>query len=138
MPLSILLVDDEPGLPEAMADVLRMERHVVSIAHDGNAALGLARTHEFDLVISDAMMPVVPGLELLLRFRTNGPPGSWLVLMSAAPPPPALPDNIRFMPKPVGAEALAHLATECETSPEIRARRARRGLRIVPRQDADP
>ncbi|HCX10077.1 MAG TPA: DNA-binding response regulator, partial [Hyphomonas sp.] len=43
----------------------------VDIAEDGGAALELARTMKYDLMVLDAMMPVMDGFEVLRRLKND-------------------------------------------------------------------
>ena len=68
----ILVVDDEPGLRDMLADALRMQGYKTEVAGDGQVALRDMQETHFDLVISDVNMPKVNGFELLERMRAAG------------------------------------------------------------------
>jgi len=68
--LSILIVDDEFGLAEMMRDLLRDYGYDVSLAINGRLALDVLHEQPVDLVITDAMMPVMDGPELASAIRT--------------------------------------------------------------------
>jgi EAL domain-containing protein (putative c-di-GMP-specific phosphodiesterase class I)/CheY-like chemotaxis protein len=65
----VLLVDDEEALRRATARVLGNEGFEVVQAGDGREALELLERGEFDVVVSDVMMPKMTGLELLRAIR---------------------------------------------------------------------
>ena len=69
----ILVVDDERSMREMLAILLRREGHNVSIAENGRTAIDLLNRHPFDLVVSDARMPDLDGLEVLRHARTINP-----------------------------------------------------------------
>ncbi len=71
MAAHILLVDDEPGLREAVQAYLEDSGFTVSTA--SNAKEGLQRLEQQppDLVISDIMMPQVDGYQFLRQVREN-------------------------------------------------------------------
>lgn len=69
---SILVVDDEAGVRDMLADALRMQQYAVASAADGHAALREIYEGDFDLIISDVNMPKVNGFELLERLRASG------------------------------------------------------------------
>jgi two-component system OmpR family response regulator len=69
---SILVVDDEAGVRDMLADALRMQQYAVATAADGHAALREIYEGDFDLIISDVNMPKVNGFELLERLRAAG------------------------------------------------------------------
>jgi two-component system alkaline phosphatase synthesis response regulator PhoP len=68
----ILIVDDEEHLADALAHNLQFEGFSTTIAYDGEEALNVARTIQFDLVILDIMMPKLDGLEVCRRLRSTG------------------------------------------------------------------
>jgi len=72
---TILLVDDEPTLIEALAYNLSKEGYRVITAADGMQALDRARDGAPDLVILDLMLPRKDGLEVcrILRRESNVP-----------------------------------------------------------------
>ncbi len=72
---TVLIVDDEENLTEAIKYNLEQEGFRVSTAADGERGLAMAREFEPDLIILDIMLPVVDGLEVCrtLRRRSNVP-----------------------------------------------------------------
>jgi DNA-binding response OmpR family regulator len=66
----VLVVDDERPLAEVVAGYLRREGFVVEVAHDGLAAIALARAHVPDLVVLDVMLPGIDGVEVCRQLRT--------------------------------------------------------------------
>jgi two-component system response regulator PilR (NtrC family) len=69
----ILVVDDERSMREMLAILLKREGHQVSVAENGRGAIDLLNRHAFDLVVSDARMPDVDGLEVLRHARSINP-----------------------------------------------------------------
>jgi PAS domain S-box-containing protein len=68
--LRILAVDDNVDLAEGLAAVLGMWGHTVRTAHDGAAALALARAFSPEVVLVDLGLPEVDGLEVGRRLRS--------------------------------------------------------------------
>lgn len=64
----VLLVDDEPHLLKALQRMIS-QHHEVAIALGGQTAIDILATKEFDLVISDVMMPEVDGIDLYHHIR---------------------------------------------------------------------
>src|SRR5438874_4357885 len=69
----ILIVDDERSMREMLAILLRREGHDVAIAENGRRALEYLNQHPFDLVVSDARMPDLDGLQVLRHARSVNP-----------------------------------------------------------------
>jgi CheY-like chemotaxis protein len=65
----ILVVDDEPDQRFLLRRILQRAGHEVSEATDGAAALRAVREWPPDLVITDVMMPVMDGVELIRCLR---------------------------------------------------------------------
>ena len=71
-PDRILLVDDEPGIRDVLAQYLRGEGFDVSEAGDGAAALDRVRSDSPDLVILDLNLPRMSGVEVFRQLRASG------------------------------------------------------------------
>ena len=67
--MKILVVDDEQLLVKGVKFNLENEGYTVETAYDGAAAVELAKTGGFDLIILDLMMPQVDGLTACMRIR---------------------------------------------------------------------
>lgn len=65
----VLLVDDEESIRLSLAPVLRRAGFDVAVATDGEQALGHLRAAPTDIVISDIMMPLLDGREMVRRMR---------------------------------------------------------------------
>ena len=65
----ILTVDDSRTMREMLALTLRSAGFKVSSAQDGAAALALAQTEHFALVITGINMPVLDGIGLIHALR---------------------------------------------------------------------
>jgi two-component system, OmpR family, response regulator len=69
---TLLVVDDEPFLRDAVAASLRFLGFEVTAAETGTEALRLARDGRFDLAVLDVMLPDVDGFEVVRRLRRDG------------------------------------------------------------------
>lgn len=69
MQSKILIVEDEPAIVTLISNRLDKDRYEVSIAMDGEEALHLIKTKDFDLVSLDIMLPKVDGLTLCSEVR---------------------------------------------------------------------
>jgi len=68
---TILLVDDEPTLRDAVGYSLRREGYGVVYAADGVEALRVARAAPPDLVVLDVMLPGMDGLQVCRTLRAE-------------------------------------------------------------------
>jgi DNA-binding response OmpR family regulator len=69
----ILVVDDDPGMLDTLMDVLSATGYETSVAASGNAALEMAQTGRFDLVLMDVQMPGLNGVQVLHALRVLDP-----------------------------------------------------------------
>lgn len=73
MSAQLLLVDDEPGLREAVKDYLQESGFSVQVASNAREGWDLMQQSTPDLVISDVMMPQVDGYQFLKQLREDPP-----------------------------------------------------------------
>jgi len=66
---SILLVEDEENLHEALKLNLELEGYSVTSAYDGAAALKAVQEEYFDLIIMDIMLPEIDGISVIQTIR---------------------------------------------------------------------
>jgi len=65
----ILVVDDEPHILEAIAEVLKLDGHTVVACPDGGAALRSLQSERFDLVLTDLGMPGIGGWDVIQAVK---------------------------------------------------------------------
>jgi DNA-binding NtrC family response regulator len=70
---AILVADDETGVRESLAEVLRDAGYVVETAVDGSSALAALDRQDFAVVITDLRMPGADGLAVLEKLREVAP-----------------------------------------------------------------
>jgi two-component system, cell cycle sensor histidine kinase and response regulator CckA len=68
---TILIVDDVPANREVLVTLLRHQGHRLLEAADGAEALTIVRGEHPDLVITDVLMPVMDGYELVKQLRLD-------------------------------------------------------------------
>lgn len=104
---SILLVDDEFSIVEALADILQWEGFSVVTAPNGQRALEELARGQISLVLLDYMMPVMDGLQALEKMRADP---VWksipVVLMTAATVPKGTSGWDALLHKPFDTAAL--------------------------------
>ena len=69
--MKILVVDDEKLLVKGIKFNLENDGYEVDAAYDGEAAVELARTGRYDLIILDLMMPKLDGLNACMQIRES-------------------------------------------------------------------
>jgi CheY-like chemotaxis protein len=73
-PLSVLVVDDEASVQRFVERVLREAGYMTTTASDGPEALEIAaKLEQFDMLVTDVMMPQMTGDELARRLRVQHP-----------------------------------------------------------------
>ncbi len=72
-PWSILFVDDEENILNALRRLFRPTGYKVTIAHSGAEALAALEQQPVDLIVSDMRMPQMNGAELLEQVRHRWP-----------------------------------------------------------------
>lgn len=106
----ILIVEDETGIRTAMSLVLEMEGYQVSQAGDGREGLRRLLETVPDLVITDYMMPLMNGVEMIreIRAREEFRTLPIIMLTAAFPSEPDYRTLVdAFLSKPVNAMTLA-------------------------------
>jgi len=76
----VLVIDDDVGVLESTARMLRASGYTVQVAGSGDEGLDLARGDVFDVVLSDMRMPGLSGLELLSRLRAARIDASFIIM----------------------------------------------------------
>jgi CheY-like chemotaxis protein/HPt (histidine-containing phosphotransfer) domain-containing protein len=67
----VLLVEDDPRMPEVLAGLLQDDNITLSSAGNAAAGLKLAREQRFDLILLDLGLPGVNGFELLRQIKES-------------------------------------------------------------------
>lgn len=78
----ILIVDDEPLIRDALVFKLSRDGFEVRTAEDGEKAIEAIDQEDFDVIISDIMMPFISGFELLKILKERGTKSPILMLTS--------------------------------------------------------
>jgi CheY-like chemotaxis protein len=68
---TILVVEDDPGIRDTIAELLEAEGYRVVPARHGAEALELLQTLRPDLAVVDLFMPVMDGGQLIARLRAD-------------------------------------------------------------------
>lgn len=103
--LRVLLVDDEVLIRKLLARALREAGYSVRTVANGRSAMLLLAKREFDLLISDVVMPGIDGTALS-RFVAEQFPRMKTLLISGFPEPRKLAPGVHFLAKPFGVQTL--------------------------------
>ena len=114
----LLIVDDRWENRSVLVELLKPLGFKVTEAENGQEALIKARQQRFDLILTDIMMPVMNGFEMLKHLRSEDDIKDLTVIISSA----SVSDMDRqmsldaggndFLPKPIHAEDLLTLLTQ--------------------------
>lgn len=103
----ILVVDDEDFIALLISELLLDLDYDVQTAYNGRDAIALLERSSPDLVISDVMMPLASGLQLVEAMRerdqTRHTP---VILMSAATAPNVADEQVSFIRKPFNLQSI--------------------------------
>ena len=70
--MHILLVEDDILVAAAVGEVVAAEGMTIVHVADGEAALGIAGSPAFDVIVVDWMLPGIAGIDLIARLRAAG------------------------------------------------------------------
>ena len=70
--MRILVVEDEQNLNDIIVKRLILEKYGVDTCFNGNDALEYIFSTEYDVIVSDIMLPGIDGFEILKRIREKG------------------------------------------------------------------
>lgn len=111
-PKSILIVDDNVGLAENIAEILELEGHVTRVAASAEEVLATAEPPRADVLVTDYRLPGISGATLVRRLLDKGIRVHAIVI-SAYTDEETLADarsaGAAFVAKPVDFEALGLL-----------------------------
>jgi CheY-like chemotaxis protein len=118
----ILVVDDEIGITNLLTDVLSDEGHRVLMAVNGRDALKRAEEERPNLVITDFMMPVMDGAQLIRAMADQPDLAEVPVFLMSSAPEGAIQDKCsgyaRYVRKPFRIYDVIDLVTQALRPPE--------------------
>lgn len=68
---NILICDDEPDIVSALKIYLASEGYTIHEAYNGMEAIEIMQKEEIHLVLMDIMMPVMDGIQTMVKIREN-------------------------------------------------------------------
>ena len=69
MSATVLIIDDDRELCALLSDFLSLEGFQTSAVHDGAESVKHCRTHTYDAIVLDIMLPGLQGLDVLRQLR---------------------------------------------------------------------
>jgi CheY-like chemotaxis protein len=124
VPLSVLVVDDEPDVRASLCDCLASSGHNYLEAASGNSAIEILMTQRVDVVLSDWRMPNGTGLELLSWIKSVDPQHPPVLLMTGVADvstPEALDLGVEdILMKPFSCEAVLAAVDKARRRPQDR------------------
>ena len=81
---TILVVDDEEYLRNALCDILSVEGYNLIPAENGDTAIKLFNNTNFDLVLMDLMMPGIDGFEAIKIMRSIRPDTKIIIISGSS------------------------------------------------------
>jgi DNA-binding response OmpR family regulator len=78
--LRILVVDDDIDLAHTLKEMLELDGVSADVAYNGNEGIFQHIQAPYDLIITDIVMPVMDGLEVVMWVKENSPTTKLLVI----------------------------------------------------------
>lgn len=72
MSKKILLIEDMKGVRDSLEVILSIQGYTVEFANDGREGLDKAKASQYDLIITDILMPELDGTEVIIQLRASG------------------------------------------------------------------
>jgi CheY-like chemotaxis protein len=112
----MLIVDDDPGVLRSL-ELLLEDDCEVTTCDDPRAALALASSKSFDVIITDFKMPAMTGSEFAQAVKQQITPTPYLLMLTATPQAvthdlPGAQDLVMVLAKPFEPERLVRMVTQ--------------------------
>jgi putative nucleotidyltransferase with HDIG domain len=112
----VLIVDDEPRMRDTLSQILTLSGHEPRAVDCVEAALTALDDEEYDVIVSDIVMPGLSGVDLLEAVRERRA-RSKVVLITGDPSAETAAEAVRkgavdYITKPVKRERLAKIVTD--------------------------
>ena len=72
MSKTILLIEDMKGIRESLEVILSIQGYKVDFANNGSEGLQKAQSSNYDLIITDILMPELDGTEVIMQLQASG------------------------------------------------------------------
>lgn len=106
----VLVVDDEKSIRITLREFLWDEGHQVKVAEDAEEAMALLKAENFDVVVTDIILPKITGVDLLRSIRKESPHVQ-VIMMTGEPTVDTASAAVRegafdYLPKPVSSDII--------------------------------
>ena len=106
----ILLVDDEESIRVTIGEFIREEGYEVQTAENVTEAFELMKKQNFDVIVTDIIMPKITGIELLKKMHETSPDIP-IVMMTGEPEVKTASAAVRagafdYLAKPISSDAI--------------------------------
>jgi PAS domain S-box-containing protein len=106
----ILVVDDEKSIRVTLSEFLKGEGHDVHSAEDAHIAFAMLEKNDFDVVVTDIILPQITGVDLLKTIRKYSPDVQ-VIMMTGEPTVETASKSLRagafdYLYKPISKDAI--------------------------------
>lgn len=110
--MKILIVDDDVLMLKALKFRMSKDGYEVHIAEDGRSAIELIEQNNFDLVLTDLMLPFINGFEIVTHIKNKKDSNTKVVILTAVGVDNAVTDGFaigadEFITKPFSPAELS-------------------------------
>jgi CheY-like chemotaxis protein/glycine cleavage system H lipoate-binding protein len=138
-PVRILVVDDEPPVCKSVSNALAIEKYAVDTALSAEEALGKTERAQYDIIITDLMMPGLSGMDLL-QIVAAKMPETKVIMITGYPSVKSAVEAMRlgafdYIPKPFTPNELRSLvsrALESKRYQDVGETTAPAGIHCIP------
>jgi two-component system, OmpR family, response regulator len=119
----VLVVDDTKNIRTLLKTCLEVEGYQVDTANDGNQALELLKSSQFDLIFLDIKLPEFSGTEVLRKMRDQGINTPVIIMTAFATVKNAVECTklgaVAYLQKPFTAEKIRNTLVEIDTRSKV-------------------
>jgi two-component system, NtrC family, response regulator AtoC len=122
--MTVLIIDDEPGLRQTVSLILAEEGYEVQSASDGEEGLARALELQPDIILCDVRMPRLGGLEFIEKYREANGTGMVITMTAYGGTELAIQamkaGAYDYLPKPFNADQLILVLKKAEERESLR------------------
>lgn len=106
----VLVVDDEKSIRVSFCEFLRREGYDAVFAKDAETAFEILENNDYDVVVSDIIMPRISGIDMLSKIRDISS-NIQIIIMTGEPTVETAMEAVRngacdYLPKPISKDSL--------------------------------